>query len=456
MKFRTRIFIALGFIVAFLIVAPPLIWYSSGLRYDWAKREWFNPGWIILETVPNAATVFINGRDIGLKTPATIKNLRPDDYLVEIKLEGRHSWQKRLSVKAGLATFAKHIKLFKVGEPEALTDLDGSQIIWHQSFSSANLEKIALIKRRILNQPPRFSVFDLGSGKIGEIDTDGQEIEDVVWDDDAKNALVKFPRGQFGLYERGESVLKPLPIPSLENWQFIGSKNQLWGMKNDRIFKIELASQKVGLVATISGLQNFKVSNGRIFILRDAEQADSTYLEILQADGAEKIISRLPKSKYLFVDGAKERLTLIDHTNRQVYVIRPSGQELVLPEFIASASGAIWNNQGDRLLYWNDFEIWIWNAQENLKELIERLGEKIILARWYPGQEYILFGTGQEVRAIELDSRDRRNVATLSKIGTTKNGLSGPVELLIAEKGDKMYLIYPAASGLIFAAQEIL
>lgn len=67
----------------------------------------------------------------------------------------------------------------------------------------------------------------------------------------------------------------------------------------------------------------------------------------------------------------------------------------------------------DRILYYNDHEIWFFNLQDNSKNLVIRQGEEIKQARWHPSGAYIIYTEPNKLNIIEIDSRDYRNVYTL-------------------------------------------
>jgi len=111
---RKILFFSLLFL--FLILAPSLLLYSQGIRFDFEKKRFTFTGAIYLRAIPRQAEVFLNGKFIGktdlILGSIKIKNLIPKRYLVEVKKEGFSPWKKELEVKEREVTEATGIILF--------------------------------------------------------------------------------------------------------------------------------------------------------------------------------------------------------------------------------------------------------------------------------------------------------------------------------------------------------
>ncbi len=103
----------LSFFLIFFLTAPIILLWAEGYRYNWRKHQLQKTGVLFLESKPNKAEIYLNGKLQKEKTTARLKNLLPDEYQIEIKKGGYQVWQKKLTVKAGETTFAQYIRLFK-------------------------------------------------------------------------------------------------------------------------------------------------------------------------------------------------------------------------------------------------------------------------------------------------------------------------------------------------------
>jgi hypothetical protein len=110
------------FILVFVISAPLIIFYTLGYRYNFEKNKIQKTGIFVFNSKPEKSSVFLNGNIREEKTPARIINLLPVDYLVKIEKDGYYSWQKNLTIQAGLTTFAENIFLFEKNQPQKILD----------------------------------------------------------------------------------------------------------------------------------------------------------------------------------------------------------------------------------------------------------------------------------------------------------------------------------------------
>jgi dipeptidyl aminopeptidase/acylaminoacyl peptidase len=98
---RKRIFISLTLVIGISITAYFLIKLGSGYRLDFTNKSLRPTGLLVANSLPNQATIFINGKANKNKTATTL-NLAPGKYQVEIKKDGFSSWQKELLIEKEL------------------------------------------------------------------------------------------------------------------------------------------------------------------------------------------------------------------------------------------------------------------------------------------------------------------------------------------------------------------
>jgi hypothetical protein len=124
MKRKTRyLLLAVGF-VTFLILAPLIVFYTSGTWFDFGNKEYVSTGIISADTEPGDAEVFINGVK-NSSTPTSIRFLSPDTYVVRVEKKGYFGWEKRLAVKEGKVTWVNDhepkLQLLKQSTPQRVT-----------------------------------------------------------------------------------------------------------------------------------------------------------------------------------------------------------------------------------------------------------------------------------------------------------------------------------------------
>ena len=79
-------------IAVFLLIAPVLLLYSQGYRYDIGTRSILHIGAISIDSMPRGAAISIDGVDIRRTTPALISNTYPGTYHVVLTKQGYQPW----------------------------------------------------------------------------------------------------------------------------------------------------------------------------------------------------------------------------------------------------------------------------------------------------------------------------------------------------------------------------
>jgi len=123
----------------------------------------------------------------------------------------------------------------------------------------------------------------------------------------------------------------------------------------------------------------------------------------------------LPKDRYQIITRA-DRFSALGQTGDLYLLNENSG----LFEKIASQiKGAAFSGDGKKIIYWNTNEIWVSYLEDILIQPYKKAGEKELITRhsqpisqviFYPNNEYLAYVIDDQIKIIELDGRDRRNV----------------------------------------------
>ena len=97
---RITIFATLGTVI--LILTILVIKLASGYRPDFTTGGLRPTGLLVATSIPDGAQIYLNGK-LKTATDETL-NLSPDEYQVEIRKDGFHSWKKTLIIKKELVT----------------------------------------------------------------------------------------------------------------------------------------------------------------------------------------------------------------------------------------------------------------------------------------------------------------------------------------------------------------
>lgn len=110
------------FIAAFFIIAPLLVMYTSGYRYDFTNGIIKQTGAISIDVLPKNATAYLNDAKLDLKMPIRLKNVAPGKYKIKISADGFFDWEKDIQVENMQTIYIKEIKLIQKSDPKKIAD----------------------------------------------------------------------------------------------------------------------------------------------------------------------------------------------------------------------------------------------------------------------------------------------------------------------------------------------
>lgn len=104
-------------IVAFFIISPLTILYTTGYRYDWQRQEIQQTGVLSVDTDIERVHVSLNGVVLEKKLPLRLPNLTPGTYHLRIWKEGYKAWDKDITIESKQTTYIKDITLLRDAHP---------------------------------------------------------------------------------------------------------------------------------------------------------------------------------------------------------------------------------------------------------------------------------------------------------------------------------------------------
>ncbi|MFA6424294.1 MAG: PEGA domain-containing protein [Candidatus Magasanikbacteria bacterium] len=110
------------FILAFIIISPLLILYSSGYRYDFTNGIVQETGAISIDILPANAVTYLNDAKLETFIPVRLKNLAKGKYKIKLTAEGYYDWEKEVIVENKQTAYIKEIKLIQKSEPQKISD----------------------------------------------------------------------------------------------------------------------------------------------------------------------------------------------------------------------------------------------------------------------------------------------------------------------------------------------
>lgn len=403
--FRRIVYIT--FIIIFLVVAPLIVLYTMGYRYNFTKGRVQKTGILKITSVPRGADIYLNGVKYALsQTPAKIKYLLPGDYEIKLSKSGYHDWGKKLAVYDNGTTFAEKILLWKQSSLEALTAI--STPSW---LVSPDKNIVALN-----DDQGNVSLLDINSGLFGEISGGNIGLIDNLTEKNLRLSAFS-PSGRYLLAQTEADQYYLIDTISkndkkIEDRNFLSVKwdtdnDNLYGLNKTGVWQINLNSLKANIISKTLA-DDFYISQKTLYLL---SQGAISRQDLGGQDGSEEItklncdnncrIKMITGSKIFVANMANQDLFIID-LNRQIKTIS------------AKAKGIDWLNDNS-LIFYNDFELYIYDFAKDSPELITRLGTRINFAVWHPQGKHIFFSTDNKIKIIELDNRELRNTIDLAE-----------------------------------------
>lgn len=450
-------------VVLFFLVAPLVIFYSQGYRFDFEAKKFFQTGAFSFKVWPRGALVFIDGK-LAKKTSfpfgtVYIENLLPKKYTVEIKKEGYLSWEKTLEIKERWVTENKNIFLV----PES-SQFDLLEKNIDDFFFSSNGKKAILNKREkekwilvLFNLEGKTSSVLFGAESFST----GKEkvnLAELKWSPDSKKLLLKTDKeNSFFVVEIDESPsLYPLDFlkSGVTSASFILAESEklLFSQESaerNNLFIVNYKNREIS-GPVISNFLTFEVLNNGVFWLDN-----EGFLN--QSDFSGNKIHQFNKEPFILDNNFSYQLFIF--SENKIFVKKENGfyffnQEKQLLEKILEGVKEIKISPDlKKIVYFTNNEIWLLFLEniegqpgriEGEKLFLSRFSEKIGNVFWWTSH-YLIFSVGKEIRIIEIDNRNGINNYNLPTVPTQ-------AEMFWNNSDKKLYIL---SEGDLFSSQKL-
>jgi len=373
------------FAVVFIGVAPALVFYTAGYRWNPKKGMIERYGTVIIDSTPSGAAINIDDRPIANSTPVTIQNMAPGTHRFSVSKAGFSSWSKSFDVIPEHVIFANDIRLWKQSSPILVSALTSGSI----SLSTDDRHLLYLSS----TTPTEAIVFDTRGTLQTKLITPEMDAKDISWSDNGRYALIEGKGASWLIDINGKQQTLKLPD---ERYRWEGAK--LVGNENGSLLTITLSDFSLSQMPRVSD---------RMDQLGSDELITPTGTQSLAFIG-----SSAPSEGFIL----PSKDWMLWNAQTDLVVLRASNDWLSL---IKDASGIQYRNvQGDRLrtdpstkkqhyLLVHDNELWIWDPLID-PELVIRNSDRIVDAAWHSKGKDVFFATEQDVYALNLDVRDGR------------------------------------------------
>jgi len=125
----------------------------------------------------------------------------------------------------------------------------------------------------------------------------------------------------------------------------------------------------------------------------------------------------LPRDHYSISIGKNSQLMVLGQQSGSLFWLNKNTQ--AFEKIAEQVKGCIFSGDGKKIAYWNNNEIWINYIEDILVQPYKKAGDKELITRhsqiisqviFYPNNEYLAYVNDDQIKIIELDSRDKRNI----------------------------------------------
>ena len=422
---RQRTFLFFTFLSLFLVSTPLLLLYYAGYRFDFKQKIVTQTGGIYLKVHPKSVSLSLNLQDTKntdwLFGTALIDNLLPQSYRVLAEKEGYIPWEKTLEVQKTKVTEAKNILLLpKHIQTKTFTNEVG--MFWvSPDHSFVLLQKSSLSKGKWLS----LWNMQINSEHIVWEKLVG-EVSSVSWREDSGAILIqlKSKTGFLYLLHEIEKDTRELKFLGKDTTKviFASSSNtnillEKTSSKENSLLLGDYQSQTLSAPFATSVL-TFNTFGDSLFWIDS--QGSLWKKEILSSSPPSPLsspeafslnkqaVSLFPTSKRMFLQQGTS-LMLFNEELRRFETIQTNVKEFSLaPDKKKIALG-------------KENEVTLFFLEEDADQPQRNKGEVVPLASFenpisnvtWITSHYLLFLSGNALKVIEIDTRDRINIADL-------------------------------------------
>jgi hypothetical protein len=215
--------------------------------------------------------------------------------------------------------------------------------------------------------------------------------------------------------------------------------NQLCYQNKNGVYQLNLKSSESKVLLIKSGEKNAPIidcliKDGYSYIIKQSKN-QSVVIIAKPGETKELGIINLPRlANYSFINSDSKWLNVLDNNNHKLMLIDvnlPWTSQYTLKNINNQANVSYWIDS-HRLLYANDFEIWLYDTTTNKDTLLTRIGHTINNVFWHPSRNYIIFATDSNINSLELDNRERHNITKLLEMGVGKAEMERAARRLIS------------------------
>ena len=424
----------------FWLISAIILGYTFGYRFSFQKGIFIYGGSVTLKTTPQLVDIFLD----GVQTPSGMLNvinksyhidgIKPGEHFIEVRASGYKTWSKKISVHSGVSTEFWNIIL--VQNSYESEDYESAGIV--KFFISPNEDLVAFPQQiennfsvNILN-PETSGVINIFSS-LDHVFTNDKK-ENIEWSPQAHKIIVPTLSNEEKKYliinVEEEDISDLGNLSGMDNISNVRwdpkNKDVLFFMSGNNLYRIDTKSiENKKLIA--ENIANYDLSQKHLFYFQLPE--GMVYKTTFDASEKPTQITfsapdDMTDNLYKIIVYDEDRIVFLNKSGK-LYIYNKGKENVYFNKLSENADGSQFSDDGKKLLYWTNNEIFTyfvreWEVQpirtENEIMPITLLTDSIKNVQWTRDYEHVLFTNNDKIKMIEIDNRDNRNMTDLMSL----------------------------------------
>ncbi len=432
-------------ILAILFIATTILVVFYALGYRWSRERgiFIYGGSITIKSNPRDVVITLDSQPVSQNKINFINNsyhidgIKPGEYLLSVSAPGFQTWSKKTAVHSGVSTEFWNVLLTKENYPQTFFPLSLQGIF----FISPKNKYIAYAGYD--NGAFRVNILDIDSGESDEIfssddfEFTDDEKENIEWSPQSHAVIVpviKKENGAKHFFIIETDTKKTFDLKDLAQTENMNSvrwdpekKNILYYVSGQNLFRLDIDTAEKTAVA--QNIASYDFSSGSLYHL----QLPAGIVYKINSSGQqspEQITTSPPadiSADYKIIVYDEDRIAFWGNGSGKLFIWNEGEKEKYFRELLTDALGIQFSDDGKKLLFWNEREIFVyftrdWKVQpirsENEILEITRFSQKIGSVQWSKDYEHVIFIAGGKIKIAELDRRDHCNIMDVATLAS--------------------------------------
>lgn len=459
---RLRPVLFLFFVATFFVTATTVTLYTFGYRFSLQRGIFVYTGSITIQSNPKLVDIKVDENLIPQKNLGILNNsihipgLAPGEHFIEVSAEGYHPWTKKTVVQSGLSTEFWNVLLTKE-QYTAVALPDTEHAI--KLFRAPEDRLFAVVKKN--GDTYSINTLNTRTNENREIFSTSlfifpvEDKENIEWTPESTKIITPLLRGDTRSYSIVDVETKevvdlntfsgieaPLRAPRWDP----STRNFLFFLSESNLYRIDTGAEKGTPVLIEKNVQSYDLSNKYIYYLNDTGVVYRIPIGQSNPDPMQITFTPAPidiHSDYALIVYDENRLTILERSSGRLFLFNRVAAEQ-LQEIGTGIRGTQFSDDGKKVLFFTENEISVyfnspWEVQPvravDTITQIGRFSTPINHVQWTKDYEHVIFSLGGAVKIIELDNRDRRNIADFA------NFSQPPLQILSRFEENQIYFI---------------